>query len=48
MSKTVQSGPAPQRTVVSNMMEQTAGTLLVTPAGVASGTSGSSREEMGV
>ena len=43
MSKTVQSGPAPQRSVVSNMMDETAGTLLVTPAGGASGSSGISR-----
>ena len=43
MSRTIQSGPAPQRTVVSNVMGQKAGTLLVTPAGGASGSSGISR-----
>ena len=43
MSRTIQSGPAPQRTVVSKLMGQNAGTLLVTPAGGASGSSGISR-----
>ena len=43
MSRTIQSGPAPQRTVVSNVMGQKTGTLLVTPAGGASGSSGISR-----
>ena len=43
MNRTIQSGPAPQRTVVSNVMGQKTGTLLVTPAGGASGSSGISR-----
>ena len=43
MSRTIQSGPAPQRTVVSHLMGQKAGALLVTPAGGASGSSGISR-----
>ena len=43
MSTTVRSGPAPQRTVSSNMMDQPANTLLVGPAAGASGSSGISR-----
>ena len=43
MSTTVRSGPAPQRTVSSNMMDQPANTLLVRPAAGASGSSGISR-----
>ena len=39
MSTTVRSGPAPQRTVSSNMMDQPANTLLVRPAAGASGSS---------
>ena len=42
-SKTIQSGPAPQRTVVSKLMGHNAGKLLVTPPGGATGSSGISR-----
>ena len=43
MSRTIQSGPAPQRTVVSSVMGHKTGTLFVTPAGEASESSGISR-----
>ena len=43
MSRTIRSGPAPQRTVVSKLMGQKAGAILVTPTGDASGLSGISR-----
>ena len=43
MSRTIQSGPAPQRTVVSSVMGHKTDTLFVTPAGGASGSSGISR-----
>ena len=43
MSRTIQSGPAPQRTVVSSVMGHQTDTLFVTPAGGASGSSGISR-----
>ena len=50
VSKTMQSGPAPQRTVVSKLMGPNAGKLLIPPAGDATGSSvnsrnGRSREE---
>ena len=50
VSKTMLSGPAPQRTVVSKLMRHNAGQLLVPPAGGATGSSvisrnGRSREE---
>ena len=43
MSRTIQSGPAPQRTVVSSVMDHKTDTLFVTPAGGVSGSSGISR-----
>ena len=43
VSKTMQSGPAPRRTVVSKLMGHNAGSLLIPPAGGATGSSVISR-----
>ena len=44
VSKIIQSGPAPQRTVVSRLGGKNTDTLLVTPTGGTSGSSGSARK----